>query len=90
MSLLLKSSRLLARNIETLSKCVSIGGLRNKTILQENQIKSYSSQTLFNTNNRLHILHKQNVQVRDKNARNNDFFRGTKHYFYFNNCNLAQ
>ena len=84
MSLLLKSSRLLARNIDTLSKCVSIGGLRNKIILQENQIKSYSSQTPFNTNNRLHIIHKQNFKVRDKNVRKNDFLKEkyTKFYFY--------
>ena len=64
MSLLLKSSRSLTRDIRGLTKCVTICAFNNKTPLHENQIKSYSFKTPFNTNNKLHIFNKPKINVR--------------------------
>ena len=64
MSLLLKSSRSLARNVESLSKCLSFNAFKNKIPIHQNQIKSYSSNTPFNLNNRLRIFNKPNINVR--------------------------
>lgn len=65
MSLLFKSSRSLARDIRGLTKCVTICAFNNnKTPLHENQIKSYSFKTPFNTNNKLHIFNKRKINVR--------------------------